>query len=681
MKINDSIKNIKGIGPKKYKELTKLNIETIEDLLYFFPRSYEDRRKITLLAEGKDQEYSGFLVKVKKIYKDRFIKEKSLTITRVLIEDEKSIGEAVWFNKPFLKSNLIIGKSYYIYGKVKKTYKGIEIISPDYKPLDNISDIDQGIIPNYKLTTKLYQKEIRRFISLALEETSSKINEYIPEELRIKYRLCHIQFAIENIHFPKNFDSYNIAKERLIFDEFFLLLMSLKLIKEKSINKSKGHIFKMLPEIGRFINKLPYKLTKAQSIVVGEIGKDLSSGKTMNRLVQGDVGSGKTIVAAIALLITSLNGFQGAMMAPTEILANQHYLSLCQLFKAFNINICLLTGNISQVQKKDIIKGIGRGKIDIVIGTHAIIQKGIDFYNLGLVITDEQHRFGVKQRTLLGKKGINPHIMIMTATPIPRTLAHTLYGDLDISLIDELPAGRKPIETFHIKNDLEKRLYGFLKEHVKGGRQVYIVCPLVEESNKIEAESVIELKKYLETNYFTTEKIALIHGKLKANEKDIIMKQFQEGIINVLISTTIIEVGINVPNASIMVIYNAERFGLAQLHQLRGRVGRGPYKSYCFLISDNKNEITQERMKIMTSTNNGFIIAEKDLTLRGPGEFLGVRQHGLPELKIGNIITDIEIISKARKASEDIIQSGRYKTIEKYIEKKFQKEIDSSCLN
>ena len=681
MKFNDSIKNIKGIGPQKFKEFLKLNIENIEDLLYYFPRSYEDRTRINSLAESKDQDNSGFVVKVKKIYKDRFIKGRKLIITKALIEDENSIGEAIWFNKPFIKKSLIVGRNYYLYGKVKRNHNMIQIISPDYKLLDNLSFIEQGIIPIYKLTSKLYQKEFRKFINTALKETNSSIVDYLPLELREKYNLCDIKFAIKNIHFPKDYNSYKIAKERLIFDEFFLLQMALKLIKKNNIEKSKGYIFNKFSEVGEFIEKLPFKLTKAQSNVINEIIEDFKSGKPMNRLIQGDVGSGKTIIATIALLIASLNGYQGAMMAPTEILANQHYSSLSKLFQGFNINLCLLTGNMSQQQKKEIIKEISQGKINIVVGTHAIIQKNIQFYNLGLVITDEQHRFGVNQRALLSNKGDNPHIMIMTATPIPRTLAHILYGDLDISIIDELPPGRKPIGTYHISSNLENRLFGFVKEHINSGRQAYIICPLVEESNNIKAESVIELKKYLKNKYFTNEKIAIIHGRLNNNDKDLIMQQFKDGLIDILVSTTIIEVGINVPNANIMVIYNAERFGLAQLHQLRGRVGRGPFKSYCFLLSDNKNKITQERMKIITNTNNGFIIAENDLTLRGPGEILGIRQHGLPELKIGNIISDTEIIQKAKKVCEDVIKSKKFNSIEKHIEKKFLQEINNICLN
>lgn len=679
--MNDSIETIKGIGPKKSLEFLKLNIETIEDLIYFFPKSYQDRTKIKHLSMCNDQEYVGIIVKVIGFSKDLYMKEKGLTITKVIIEDKGTIGEAIWFNMPYIKNTFKIGKIYYLYGKIKKSFNHIQIETPDYKLLDDLHFSGEGIVPIYRLTAKLNQKEIRKFINLSLNDVKGQIEEYLPSMIRQKYNLCDINFAIENIHYPKDFYCYKIAKNRLIFDEFFLIQMALKLIKKNNTENAKAIILKPHPEINKLINQLPYKLTHAQKNVVNEVIKDFTSGKIMNRLIQGDVGSGKTIIAIIALFITSLNGYQGAMMVPTEILANQHYLTVNKLLKDFNIKICLLKGNLNNKEKNDIIKKISEGKIDIIIGTHAIIQEDISFYNLGLVITDEQHRFGVKQRDLLNKKGDHPHVMVMTATPIPRTLTHILYGDLNISTIDELPPGRKKVETHHISSNLEKRLYHFIQKQVKLGRQVYIVCPLVEESSNIEAQSVIELKDYLESNYFKNERLAIIHGKLKNNEKDFIMQQFSKGLIDILISTTIIEVGVNVPNASIMVIQNAERFGLAQLHQLRGRVGRGSYQSYCFLITDKNNDLIKERMRTITSTDNGFIIAEKDLLIRGPGEFLGVRQHGLPELKIANIINDIKILSKAQKACEETFKVEQYKQIEKYIEKKFEKKLNKIALN
>lgn len=680
MRINDSIKILKGIGPKKELEFSKLNIKKIEDLIYFFPKSYQDRTEIKSLSMCNDQEHTGIVVKIKGFSKDIYIRGKRLTITKAIIEDKGTIGEAIWFNMPFIKNTLKTGEIYYLYGKIKKKFNHIQIETPDYKRIDVSAFHGQGIIPIYKLTSKLKQKEIRKFIDLALVGVMGQIEEYLPSKLRHKFNLCEINFALENIHFPKDFHNYRIARKRLVFDEFFLIQMALKLIKKKNKERSNGIILKTHPKIDQFIRHLPYQLTNAQKNVINDIKNDFTSGKIMNRLIQGDVGSGKTIIAAIALLIASLNGYQGAMMVPTEILANQHYLTLRQLFIEFNINICLLTGNINNKDKIKIIEKISEGKIDIIIGTHAIIQEGVNFNKLGLVITDEQHRFGVKQRALLNNKGDNTHVMVMTATPIPRTLSYILYGDLDISIIDELPPGRKKVETHFIKSTLEKRLYNFIQKQVKHGRQVYIVCPLVEESNNIEAQSVIQLKEYLQENYFRNEKLSYIHGKLKNSEKDDIMQQFKEGLIDILISTTIIEVGVNVPNASIMVIQNAERFGLAQLHQLRGRVGRGSYQSYCFLITDNNNDVTKERMKIMTKTNNGFIIAEKDLIIRGPGEFLGVRQHGLPELKIGNLINDTEILSIAKKACEEVLVK-EHELIIKYIEKKFEKKLNDISLN
>ncbi|SJZ35353.1 ATP-dependent DNA helicase RecG [Garciella nitratireducens] len=681
MKLIDSIEKIKGIGPKKKKEFKKMGIETIEDLICFYPRTYQDRTKIKKISDCRDGEYTGIIAKVIGNGMNIRVNNRNLIITKVSIENNGVIGEAIWYNKPFMKNILKIGKKYYLYGKINKRFYRIQIVSPDYKIIEDQKFIEPEILPIYSTTSYLNQKEIRRYVRFTLDEMKGNIQEYLPDIIRKKYRLCEINFALENIHFPKDKEHYKIAKKRLIFDEFFSIQMALFLIKEQNKQQEKGIILKSTLELEKFIQQLPFQLTNAQNRVVEEIKKDFISGKIMNRLVQGDVGSGKTIIAAISLFIAYLNGYQGAMMAPTEILAIQHYVTLEKLYKNFGIRMLLLTGNMKPSEKKESIKKIRKGEVDIVIGTHAIIQENIEFFKLGLVITDEQHRFGVKQRAQLSNKGKNPHIMIMTATPIPRTLSFILYGDLDISIIDELPPGRKKVKTYQISSNLEEKLYSFVKEQIQMGRQAYIVCPLIEESENMEAYSITTLAQKLKKKYFCTEKIELIHGKMKNTQKQEIMQQFKQGNIDILLSTTIIEVGVDVPNASIMVIQNAERFGLAQLHQLRGRIGRGNSQSYCFLVTNKNNEIVNKRMKTMTDTNDGFIIAEKDLMMRGPGDFLGVRQHGLPEFKIANIFRDMNILKMTQKACKEVYEMKEKSTLEEYILKKFEKKLDQVILN
>lgn len=679
--MNDSILKIKGIGQKKYQEFLKLGVKTLEDLMHFYPRSYQDRTKIKHLSNCIDQEYTGVIVKVIGEAKNTRIKGRRLVITKVPIEDNGTIGEAIWYNKPFIKNLLQVEKKYYLYGKLKRKFNRIQIETPDYKPVDQQSFEELGILPIYSGTSHLKQKEIRKYIRLILDEFNGEIEEYLSINFRKKYKLCEINFALENIHYPKTYEHYEIAKKRLIFDEFFFIQMALLLIKKQNKQQVDGIIFRSSSVLENFIGQLPFQLTDAQNRVIQEIREDLNSGKIMNRLIQGDVGSGKTIIATIALLMTYLNGYQGAMMAPTEILANQHYESLSNLYKSFDIKIALLTGNMKTEEKRNVLQQISEGQVNIVIGTHALIQENVNFHKLGLVVTDEQHRFGVRQRATLSNKGENPHVMVMTATPIPRTLSFILYGDLDISIIDQLPPGRKKIKTYQISSEMEDRLYQFIRQQVKSGRQAYIVCPLVEESENIQAQSVLNLAKNLKKQYFHKENVAFIHGKMKNIEKENIMRDFKDRNIDILISTTIIEVGMNVPNANIMVIQNAERFGLAQLHQLRGRVGRGSHQSYCFLITNNKSAITRERMQTMTRTNDGFTIAERDLLIRGPGDFFGVRQHGLPELKIANLFRDMEILKLAQKACKEVMELEEFHSIQEYISNKFDKKLDEVSFN
>lgn len=681
MNISDSINSIKGIGPKKIEEFKKLEIERIEDLIYHFPRGYEDRTKIKLLSQCNDKEQVGIIARVIGKAKEQRIYGRKLLITKFEIKNEDTVGEVIWYNMPFIKRVLNSGELYYFFGGIKKQKGKIQIQSPDFKPMNQFTLKEQSILPIYPLTSKLKQKEMRKYIRDSLRIINGELEEYLPNSIREKYKLCEINFAIENIHFPKNYKSYQIAKERLVFNELFLMQIGLHLLKKQYHNNHNGILLHPTPLINNFMTKLPFSLTKAQERVVKEIIEDVSSGKNMNRLLQGDVGSGKTIIAAISLLLTYVNGYQGIMMAPTEILANQHFETIKKLFKNSNIKVALLTGSLRGKEKKQIYEQIHKGEIHILIGTHAILEEKVKFHNVGLVITDEQHRFGVKQRTILSKKGNNPHVLVMTATPIPRTLAIVLYGDLDISIIDEKPPGRKDVATYHVNQNLEERVYNFIKKQIKNGRQAYIVCPLVEESESIEANSVLKLTEYLKKNFFKNEKVELLHGKIKNDEKDIIMNKFKRNEIDILISTTVIEVGINVPNATVMVIQNAERFGLAQLHQLRGRVGRGTEDSFCILITHKENGITKKRMETLTHSNDGFYIAEKDLSLRGPGEFLGIRQHGVPELKLANLLEDIQILKIAQNASKEIIENENYAPIEKKILKIFQNKINKISLN
>ena len=525
----------------------------------------------------------------------------------------------------------------------------------------------------YPLTYGLSNKELQGMIRTVLVKEEFKVEEYLPTYLLEKYKLCGIDFAIRNIHSPSSKEALKIALYRLVFEEFLILQMGLFYFKS-GINESSGIEFDEKEKLKDIINSLPFNLTKAQSRALNEIINDMTSSKIMNRLVQGDVGSGKTVVALLALANVVLNGYQGALMAPTEILASQHYDSFKEILESFNIKSELLVGSLTKKQKEKVLQKVKNQEIDILIGTHALIEDKVEFKNLGMVITDEQHRFGVRQRGRLSNKGDSPDILVMTATPIPRTLALILYGDLDISIIDELPPGRQPIETIAIEHKRRKEAYeNLVRDEVEKGRQVYVVCPLVEESEKIEATAASELVEELKREFFSDLRVGLLHGKMRPSEKDAVMDDFKNKKLDILVSTTVIEVGVNVPNATLMIIENAERFGLAQLHQLRGRVGRGKHKSYCILIYNSKTEVCKERMAIMEETTDGFKISQKDLEIRGPGEFFGTRQHGLPELRVANIFKHIKILKQAQLEARYIIgQDSKLQLIEN---KKIKEEI------
>lgn len=647
------VQYVKGIGPKKADKLNKLGIFTLKDLLYYFPRQFEDRNNLKKIAQLEDDEKVTIKAVISSI--NTFSPKEGMTLTKIDVKDETGSAKLVFFNKSYIKNTFRPGDSILVFGKVKKKFNNLELTSCELEYLTNSPKNTCRFMPVYQLTYGVTNKEIMSIIRTVLEDKELIIQEYMPKRIIDKYRLCNIDFAVRNIHSPSNKESLKIALYRIVFEELLILQLGLFVFKSGR-NKEDGIKFEISKDLKNIISSLPFKLTKAQNRALDEIIQDMDSDKIMNRLVQGDVGSGKTVVALLALANCVLNGYQGALMAPTEILAGQHYISLTESLKDFGINVGLLIGSLTKKQKDTVLEQIKNNEIDILIGTHALIEDKVEFNNIGLVITDEQHRFGVMQRSKLSMKGANPDILVMTATPIPRTLALILYGDLDISIIDELPPGRQPIETLAIEKNKRDRAYNNLvRREVEAGRQVYIVCPLVEESEAIEAKSAVELVEELRAEYFQDLRLGLLHGKMKSSEKDEVMGRFKNKEIDILVSTTVIEVGVNIPNATLMIIENAERFGLAQLHQLRGRVGRGSHKSYCVLIYDSKTEVCRQRMAIMEETNDGFKISEKDLEIRGPGEFFGTRQHGLPELKVANLFKHIKILKLAQQEARYIL--------------------------
>ena len=600
---------------------------------------------------------------------------------KLIIRDETATAEAIWFNQSYLKNMFEQGKEYGFYGRVSKKYGKIELMSPKFDEGENTKNTGR-IIPIYPLTYNLSQNNLRKIMENGIKEVYGNLEETLPSYILDKYNLEKINKAIKDIHFPENFNDFNIARTRLVFEELLSVQLALLELKNSYMNEEKGIAFDKNVKISDVINSLPFKLTGAQRRVLEEIENDMEQDKTMNRLLQGDVGSGKTVIAMCIAYKAVKSGYQAAIMAPTAILASQHLENFKNILGKFNINVELLISGITKKKKEDILQRLENGEIDIIIGTHALIEENVKFKNLGLVVTDEQHRFGVKQRSKIASKGNNPDVLVMTATPIPRTLALILYGDLDISIIDELPPNRKKIETFAVRKDMTDRVNAFIKKQIDEGRQAYIVCPLVEENEEMDLKSVEELYETYKTEVFPEYKVEYIHGKLKQKEKDDIMERFKKGEIDILISTTVIEVGVDVPNSNIMVIENAERFGLAQLHQLRGRVGRGEYKSYCILKYEGKGETVRKRMKVMCDTNDGFVISEKDLELRGSGDFFGTMQHGLPEFKIANLFEDMKILKLAQEAAIKILskdpklEDKENILLKRLIKDKFQKRIE-----
>lgn len=648
MNLKDSVTVIRGVGAKRAELLEKLNIRTVEDLLMCFPRRYEDRRKAVTIMEAPFNQ--DVLLEVKVVRKQ--IVGGRMKLLKVLVEDNTGNLEMLFFNARFLANMFHPGDELTLFGKVTLNKNRRQMSHPEFHKTGSEDDV-RGLFPVYPLTEGLSQHQMRT-MQIAVRSAVWQMEEWLPEEIVEKYRLCDPAYAIENIHFPLAEESVKQGRYRLVFEELLTLQTGLFYIKNNKERGVCGVAADPAVSVQPFLDRLPFKLTEGQARAYAQIEQDLISEKPMNRLVQGDVGSGKTAVAQLAMYKTVKSGFQAVMMAPTELLAKQHLATLKRDFEPLGLNVKLLSSSTKTKERAEILAQLEAGKIDVLVGTHAIIQPDVIFRNLGLVITDEQHRFGVNQRTLLAGKGQNPNILVMTATPIPRTLAVILYGDLDISIIDTLPAGRKPIRTYLRYQDSRKKIYDFVEAQVKEGRQAYVVAPLIEESEVIDCKSADEIHKELCAQYPGL-CIGLVHGAMKQAEKDAVMEAFANGQIDVLVSTVVIEVGIDVGNATVMVIENCERFGLAQLHQLRGRVGRSGHQSYCILVSGSDGEVARRRNEIMCSTEDGFTIAEEDLKLRGPGELFGTRQHGLPELNISDLVQHVDILDKVRFVARDII--------------------------
>lgn len=641
------ITQLPGIGPKRADAFGRLGIFTFKDLLFHFPRAYEDRTVFKKIIELAHDETVCIKATVVSPMQTNLIR-KNMRISSLRVSDGTGFLELIWFNNRFLDNRFKKGETYIFYGKVRLTPKK-QMVTPLFETPDNQKQTGR-IVPLYPLTEGLTENIVSDCVQQAFVR-SGQLKDPLPVALRSAYQLCEINYALTNIHFPAGRKEYETARRRLAFEELFTFQVALSSLKKRQANRP-GAKLTVSPD--SFLDSLPFTPTGAQQRVIREIAMDLTSGSSMNRLVCGDVGSGKTAVAAAAMYTTVKSGYQAAFMAPTEILAIQHYEGLQKMFQSHNIEIELLSGSLTAAQRRKALARIQSGEVQVVVGTHALLSEDVQFNRLGLAITDEQHRFGVNQRRILSEKGENTHILVMSATPIPRTLAFIIYGDLDISIIDELPPGRQKIDTFAVGENYRKRIYDFLSKELSAGRQAYIVCPLVEESETLELESVTEYAQKLQ-KFFPHTPIGILHGKMKPVEKDAVMSAFKQGDLRILVATSVIEVGVDVPNATFMLIENAERYGLSQLHQLRGRVGRGTEKSYCILLSQSNQEAAMNRLHVMKTQSNGFAIAEEDLKQRGPGEFFGTRQHGLPEFKLAGMFSDMELLSKTTQAAKDYL--------------------------
>ena len=666
--LTDDITVLKGVGTKKAEKLAKLGVRTVGDILFLFPRDYEDRSVPVAISELVPGSGSGTLVQGRVISKYKSPYRRGRQISRATITDGQDFLDVVYFNAPYALNGLRTDRDQFFFGRVTENQGRLQMIHPQF------ADGIEGIVPVYPLTKGITQMELRRYAKTAIQlmtQTDDLVQDrmfgdYMPQRIISEKKLCSLAEALKNIHFPDDQEALNEARKRIIYDELFIMQLGLLMMKR---GKSTGaaHTADEKP----FTDSLPYPLTNAQARAVSEICRDLSDEMAMNRLLQGDVGSGKTAVAETAMYKVVMSGSQAAFMAPTDLLMKQHYETFKRDFEPFGIKVGYLSGHMKAQEKKQILEGMAAGEIDIVVGTHALIQEGVSFADLGLVITDEQHRFGVNQRMSFSEKGNEPDILVMTATPIPRTLAVIFYGDLDVSVIDELPPGRQEIVTRYYGSERRNAIYHRLVSQLEAGHQAYVVCPLIEDSDMIEARSAVSVCDELKRLYKNVRimngdepggrqiNVELLHGEMKQDEKDEIMTRFAAGKIDVLVSTVVIEVGIDVPNATVMIIENAERFGLAQLHQLRGRVGRGKDQSYCMLILGSQGKIALERAKVLAESSDGFYISERDLDLRGPGEVFGTRQHGIPDTHLADMISHIDIMEEMRGYAMDVLEEDR----------------------
>ncbi|MGN8767602.1 ATP-dependent DNA helicase RecG [Blautia massiliensis (ex Liu et al. 2021)] len=649
------LRELKGVGEKTEKLFQKIGITTAEELLRYYPRTYDIYEEPVEIASAEEDKTVSIRATITTgIYINQI---RNLQVLTTTVADASGRLPVAWFNAPYLRGTLKKGSVFILRGKIIRKKGRPQMEHPEIFTPAAYEEIIHSMQPVYGLTKGLSNKMITKLVHQILD-TRPLHGEYLPEEIRERYQLADANYAIRTIHFPKNMQELLTARKRLVFDEFLLFVLAIQLLKEKTEEAPNTFPMKPVWTTEEIIEGLPYDLTGAQKNVWHEIERDLSGHKLMSRLVQGDVGSGKTVIAFLAMVLSAENGFQSALMVPTEVLANQHYEGFLRLMEEQNIASChpvLLTGSTTARQKREIYQKIADGEVNVIIGTHALIQEKVKYKNLGLVITDEQHRFGVRQREALTTRGNPPHVLVMSATPIPRTLAIILYGDLDISIIDELPAKRLPIKNCVVGTSYRPKAYSFIEKQVQMGRQAYVICPMVEESEGLEAENVTDYARKLQKILPGEIKVEILHGKMKPKEKNRIMEAFASGEIQVLVSTTVVEVGVNVPNATVMMVENAERFGLAQLHQLRGRVGRGEHQSYCIFIQGNNEENTSKRLKILNESNDGFYIAGEDLKLRGPGDLFGIRQSGLMEFKIGDIYNDAGILKNASEAAGEIL--------------------------
>ena len=687
IQLTDPVQSLPGIGPARAKRLEKLGIATAQDLLLWYPRNYEDRRERASIREAPADHPVCVKAMVATSPRSSYIR-KGLELVKVNVVDDESAMEITFFNQSYVRTALTVGQVYLFFGTVERKGSRFAMTNPVFESEER-QRFTQRIMPVYPLTAGISNNLLAGAVLRVLEDCAQQLEDPLPAEIQRQYQLSHAGYAVQTVHFPPSWEELEVARRRLIFEELFYLSMGLALLKGSGQRQAGLPCSYYDPE--DYFATLPFTLTNAQQRTVQECFADLSSGSAMNRLIQGDVGSGKTVAGAACAWLMAKNGYQSALMAPTELLAEQHYRTLKPLLAKSGQRVGLLTGSMKVKEKREVYAGLEAGEYDLIVGTHALLSEGVTFQKLGLVITDEQHRFGVGQRAALAAKGTDakrPHVLVMSATPIPRTLALIVYGDLEVSVIDERPPGRQEIQTVLVGESKRRQMYVFIRKQVQEGHQVYIVCPAVEESEDaapgyMDLKAVTAYSETLRTNVFPDLRVGLVHGKLKAKEKEAAMTAFSRGDLDILVATTVIEVGVDVPNATLMVIENAERFGLSQLHQLRGRVGRGSSQSYCVLLSSNRSGETLQRLKALCSTNDGFKIAEEDLKLRGPGDFFGSRQHGLPPLKVADLATDTRVLYQARDAAQALLafdpdlKQPEHRRLREKIEQLFEEHRDT----